>query len=195
MQFPLRLAFKVFAFAPQITVTDATGATLFYSKQKLFKLKETINVFADENQATQVATIASDSMITFSARFNFTDAGGQSLGGIGRKGFRSLWRAHYEVFTAAGEPAGTIREENPFVKVIDGLLGEVPFVGVFLAMLFQPRYLLTGADGTPLLRIRKRRTVFQINFDIESLANLSEDDAKRDVLATIMLAMLEKHRE
>ena len=46
MQYPLELKFKVLALAPQISVTDAGGQQIFYVKQKLFKLKEAVTVFA-----------------------------------------------------------------------------------------------------------------------------------------------------
>ena len=126
MNFPLNFRFKLFAIAPQIFVTDATGATVFYIKEKLFKLKETINIFSDESQSQQVATIQADRLMNWSARFNITDAHGQPLGSIGRQGFRSLWRAHYDLFDAKGDPAGKVSEENPFAKVFDYLLARSP---------------------------------------------------------------------
>ena len=39
MRFPLDLRFKIVAIAPQISVTDASGALLLYVKQKAFRLK------------------------------------------------------------------------------------------------------------------------------------------------------------
>ena len=53
MQFPLQLRFKVLALATQIYVTDASGATVFYVKQKMFKLKEDIAVFGRVTERTQ----------------------------------------------------------------------------------------------------------------------------------------------
>ena len=46
MNFPLTLNFKKLALSPQISVTDASGRLLFYVKQKAFKLKEAVTVFA-----------------------------------------------------------------------------------------------------------------------------------------------------
>ena len=40
IQYPLTLSFKVFALASQATVTDATGRTILYTKQKMFKFRE-----------------------------------------------------------------------------------------------------------------------------------------------------------
>jgi uncharacterized protein YxjI len=195
MEFPLKLRFKLFSFAPQIFVSDAAGASQFYIRQKLFKWRETINVFTDEKQAQQVATIQADRVVTWSARFNFTNPQGQSLGAVGRQGMRSLWRARYDLFSAANEPAGTIREENPMAKIIDGLLESIPFVGAFAGYLFQPRYLLSGPDGNPVMRLHKRPSFFMRRFEIERLSETNPEVTQRDVLALIMLVLLERRRQ
>lgn len=195
MEFPLNLRFKLFSFAPQIFATDARGGAVLYIKQKLFKLRETINVFTDETQSTPVATIQADRMITFSAKFNFTDPQGQPLGAVGRQGMRSIWRARYDLFDAAGQPAGNIREENPFAKVIDGMLESIPLVGAFAGYLFQPRYLLTGPDGAPVMRLHKRPSFFMRRFEVERLAETNPEVTQRDVLALLMLVLLERRRQ
>ncbi|MCB0018310.1 MAG: hypothetical protein KDE09_11010, partial [Anaerolineales bacterium] len=51
IQFPIDVAFKKISLTNQASVTDASGRTLFYVKQKMFKLKEAISVFSDESQS------------------------------------------------------------------------------------------------------------------------------------------------
>ena len=67
MQYPLNLNFKLFAFAPQISVTDANGDLIFYVKQKRFKLKEEIIVYADVKKLQPLFYIKADRIIDFSA--------------------------------------------------------------------------------------------------------------------------------
>ena len=55
MEFPLRFRFKLIALAPQIFVTDAAGNTISYIKQKLFRLKEKIEVFSDSSRKQMLA--------------------------------------------------------------------------------------------------------------------------------------------
>lgn len=62
MQYPLNLSFKIVAIAPQISITDANGELLFYVKQKLFKLKEAITVFADQAQTEPVFQISASTL-------------------------------------------------------------------------------------------------------------------------------------
>ena len=63
MNYPLKLSFKLLAIASQIYVRDANGNLLGYVKQKLFKLKENIDVFADEGQTQLLFNIKADRML------------------------------------------------------------------------------------------------------------------------------------
>ena len=120
MNYPLKLSFKLLALASQIYIRDAQGNLVGYVKQKLLKLKEDINVFADENQTRHLFNIKGDRMMDFSARYNFTDDQGRSLGSIKRKGMRSIFKANYEVYDAAGTQVMHIHEENGWIKVAAG---------------------------------------------------------------------------
>lgn len=194
MEFPLQLVFKFFAFAPQIYVRDAQGAEVFYVKQKLFKLKEDIHIFADQTQSRQVASIKADRIIDFNARYSISTAEGRLLGAVGRRGMRSLWAAHYEVFNPDGSVAGNIREENPWVKVVDGLFSEIPILGAFTGYMFHPHYLLSAADGTPVMRLKKVSAFLEGKFEIEQLTAATQEETMRNVLAFLMLVLLERRR-
>ena len=129
-QYPLQLTFKLWAFAPQISVVDAQGNNQFYVRQKLFKLKEAINVFVDEQKTQILYNIKADRIIDFSAKYHFSDVNGTDMGAVKRRGLRSLWRARYDIFE--GETiVMTIQEENPWVKIMDALFAEIPIVGLF----------------------------------------------------------------
>ncbi len=67
MNFPIELSFKLLALASQIYIRDASGNMIGYVKQKMFKLKEDINIFTDENQTQQRFNIKADRVIDFSA--------------------------------------------------------------------------------------------------------------------------------
>ena len=98
MQFPVSLEFKKLALAPQIIVTDASGKMQFYVRQKMFKLKESITVFADVEQTRPLYKIDADKVIDFSARYHFKDQNGIEIGSIKRQGRKSLWKAHYDIY-------------------------------------------------------------------------------------------------
>ena len=129
MNYPLKMNFKIMAVAPQIFVRDANGQELMYVKQKLFKLKEAISIFSDQSQTNQLYTINAERILDFSARYNFTDSQGMSLGAVKRRGMRSIWKASYDVLEG-DSIIFHIQEENAFVKVMDGCFGEIPILRI-----------------------------------------------------------------
>ena len=194
MHFPLTLTFKVLALAQQATVTDAAGRTVCYVKQKLFKLREHVEVFADASMARPLVDIRADHMLDFSARYVFTNPSGTVLGAVRRRGTRSLWRAHYEVEDEAGVLLYEIQEENPWAKVADSFLGEIPLLGALTGYLFHPAYQVARPDGMLVVRAIKQPAFFESTFSIEQQTEVPERNRLRLVLALLMLVVLERSR-
>ncbi len=193
MQYPLGLNFKIMALAPQISVTDASGQQVFYVKQKLFKLKEAVTVFGDAAQTRPLYTINADRIIDFSAQYHFTDPMGMPLGSVKRDGMKSLWRSRYNILNGSS-PNLVIREENPWIKVADGLFGQIPLVGMFSGYLLHPAYLVTRADNAGVMRLVKLPAFFEGKFKIEKLADLSPAEETRILLSLLMMVLLERSR-
>lgn len=195
MQYPLTMSFKVVTLVPQIYIADAGGKSLFYVRQKLLKLKEAITVFADDTQQQPLFKIGADRVIDFSARYNFTDMAGHSLGSIKRKGMRSLWQAHYEIYQGAEQtPALNIREENPWLRVADSCLEQIPLVGLFAGYFLNPSYLVTRADGTGVMRLSKQPAFFEGKFKIDRLIEMDDMEEKRILLGLMIMTLLERSR-
>ncbi len=193
IRYPLTMIFKLVALAPQFSVRDAEGNLIAYVKQKLFKLKEAVTVFADEGQGTPLFSINADRVFDISARYHFADAQGADLGSVKRRGMRSLWRAHYEILE--GETTVMIiREENPWVKVLDALFTEIPLVGMFSGYVFHPAYAASRPDGTAVMRMKKKPAFFEGKFEVEKLSALSEQEEKRVLLSYLMMLLLERAR-
>ncbi|QTN32320.1 hypothetical protein HZ994_08250 [Akkermansiaceae bacterium] len=195
VQYPLTLSFKILALASQATVTDAAGKTVLYTKQKMFKFREHVEIFTDKSMATKLADIRASKVIDWSARYNSTDAAGQPIGSVGRKGWASIWKAHYETFNPGDEvPDFSIREENPGAKVMDSILGGIPVVGLFSGFLFHPRYLATRSNGRPTMRLEKKAAFFEGKFEITKLGELSPREELNLMLSFLMLVLLERKR-
>lgn len=194
MHYPITFSFKILALAPQISVRDAQGQLLWYVKQALFKLKEAVTVFGDEAQTRALFSINADRMLDISARYHIADAQGMALGAIQRHGMRSFWSAHYEVLNHSGSAAFTIREENPWVKVLDAVLGEVPVLGLLTGMFFHPAYLVTRSDGQLALRVTKQRSLLESTFVVDRQSELSDTEEKLALLSILMMILLERSR-
>jgi len=193
--FPLRFTFRILTFAPRMDVVDAAGRPVLHARQKLFKLREHVEIFTDATRRTRLAEIRANKIIDWSARYSFKDAWGAEIGSVGRKGWRSLWRAHYEVFNPGdAAPDFTIREQNPWAKVMDGIFGQIPLLNVLTVMLFHPQYGATRSNGAPALRLVKRPAFFQGKFDIEQPGPVTARETMNLVLSFIMLVLLERRR-
>jgi hypothetical protein len=181
------------ALSPQLAITDASGNLVYYVKQKLFKLKEAVTVFADREQTQPLYQINADRVIDFSARYHFTDTAGNALGSIKRQGMKSLWKARYDIM-AGEEVVMNITEENPWVKVIDSVIGEIPIVGLFSGYMFHPKYLFTKVDGTPVMRLTKQPAFLEGKFSLDKLTELGQQEEERAILSLIMMILLERAR-
>lgn len=194
MEYPLQMHFKIMALAPQIKVTDAVGETVCYVKQKMFKLKEAVNVFQDESQQAKLCEIKADRIIDFSANYHFFDNNGESFGGLRRKGMRSIWKAHYHLLNEGDTQLGTINEENPMSKVADSFFGEIPLVGMFSGYLFHPKYLLSNMSGQPQMRLEKQPAMWEGKYKIDKLAEVDPVDELRSLMGFLMMTLLERQR-
>jgi hypothetical protein len=195
MNFPLSFRFKLIALSPQIYIQDATGQSVCYVKQKLFRLKEKVEVFSDDTQQHLISTISADRIIDWSARYTFRDAAGNELGAVGRRGMRSLWSAHYDIFSPGSTtPAFSIREENPMAKLLDTFLSEIPIVGMLTGYFFHPRFLTSRADGTPIMRLTKQSAFFEGKFQLDQITPVSQGEETAIILAYLMMNLLERSR-
>lgn len=194
MNYPITLTFKLLALASQIYVRDADGNLLGYVKQKLLKLKEDVNVFADENQTRLLYNIKADRVIDFSAKYNFTDAQGRFLGSIKRQGMRSIFKTHYIISDANDQPVMEIHEENAWIKVIDAVIGEIPVVGMFTGYLFNPAYIVSKNGGAAIARLQKQPAFFEGKFELTSQAPMAESEEVAVYLGVLMMTLLERAR-
>ncbi len=193
LSFPLTLSFKIVAMSPQLAVRDANGNLVGYIKQKLFKLREDVTVFEDEKKTRPAFNIKADKIIDWSPRYTFVDQLGQTVGSVKREGKKSLWKAHYDVYE--GESLKMlIREEKPWVKVWDSLVGGLPIIGMFSGYMFHPAYTVSSTDGRMVLRMQKQPALFEGKFKIEKHAELSPEDEKRAFLSLMMMVLLERAR-
>ena len=137
-EYPLNFQFKVTSLANDFNVKDSNGNSLAYVRQKMFKLKEAISVFSNENRSELLYKINADRIIDFNASYSFTNADEEIIGRIGRKGAKSILKAHYEIFNKDNKQEFVINEENPWAKVGDAVLGEIPVVAMFTGYFCNP---------------------------------------------------------
>ena len=94
-------------------IFDPAGNMVLFSKQAAFKLKEDIRLFTDESMTTELVSIKARSIMDFSAAYDVVDTmTGHKVGGLRRKGWKSMFRDEWIVMDAYDTEVGGIQEES-----------------------------------------------------------------------------------
>jgi hypothetical protein len=112
-------------------IYDSQERLVLYSRQKAFKLKEDIRLYADEEMTEELIHIQARSIVDFSAAYDVIDSGtGQHIGSFRRKGWESMFRDLWTIHDTDENEVGHIQEDS-------GLLA---FLRRFLANLIPQEY-------------------------------------------------------
>lgn len=194
MNFPIDFEFRITTFSNDFVAKDATGNTIAYVKQKMFKLKEDVMIYNDKSKSKMIYNIKADRWLDFSAAYNIMDSSGQKIGKVARKGWKSIWKSEYELIDQNEQLQFHIREENPMAKVMDSLVGELPIIGAFTGYFFNPKYVVTDLQGNLYARLSKEASFWGRRFKLEKLNDLDVDDQQRVLLGLMMMMLLERRR-
>ena len=193
LNYPLDLGFKIVTIGTRVRVTDAAGRLVAYVRKKKFKLREDVGVYADEEQRQLLFRLKADRVIDFGASYAISTPDGRPVGAVRRHGMRSMWRSAYAIADASGAEVGTIHEENPWVKVLDGLMEAIPFGDALGGLFFNPAYVV-DLRGQTVLRLQKRRSVFESAFRLEKLGDFTEEEERLLLASVVMMILLERDR-
>ncbi|HEC69549.1 MAG TPA: hypothetical protein ENI31_04630 [Candidatus Omnitrophica bacterium] len=95
------------------------GKLLLYSRQKLFRLKEDIRVYADLERKREVLHIQARQIIDFAAAYDVIDSlTREKIGVLRRRGFSSIFRDKWEILTSDESYLAKIEEDSLFKATI-----------------------------------------------------------------------------
>lgn len=194
INFPVKFTFNITTLANDFKAVDASGKTVAYVKQKMFKLKEDISIYDNENKANLNYKITADKWIDFSAAYSFRNSKSEELGKIARKGWASIWKAKYHVIDQKQKLQYQINEDNGWVKVADNMFGQLPIIGGLTGYVFNPSYSLTDTQGKKIARLKKEPSFFGRKFNLEQIGEMDTDDKERIILSFMMMVLLERRR-
>ncbi|WP_340202501.1 hypothetical protein [Ascidiimonas sp. W6] len=194
LQFPIKFTFKISTLSNDFTAIDARGKMVAYVRQKMFKFKEDVLIYSDTSKSKINYRIKADRWLDFSVAFSFFDTDGTEFGKVVRKGWRSIWKAEYELIDESANSQYLIKEENAWVKVLDSILGGIPILGIFSGYFFNPSYAVTNKKGEIIVRLKKEASFFGRKFEVTKLKNIDNDDDDRIMLGLMMMILLERRR-
>lgn len=192
LQYPLFLKFKITTLASDFTITDRNENSLAYVRQKMFRLKEDVVVFNNESKSQENFRIRANQWIDFNASYAITDSFGKNLGKIARKGMRSIWKATYNIFDQNDTQKYKVQEENAWVKVLDGMVGEIPIIGMFTGYFLNPSYIVHDNNGKEIYRLRKMPSFLGRKFQLDQLNDIADEEETLVVLSLMMMVLLER---
>ncbi|HAT72543.1 MAG TPA: hypothetical protein DCS63_06985 [Elusimicrobia bacterium] len=164
-----------------------------YVRQAPLKLKESVQIFSDQDQSRLLCKIDADRVLDISANYAFAGPSGEKIGRLARHGMASLWRTNYEIFYGDA-PVYQIREEDPWIKVFDGLMNMVPLLGIFSGYVFHPAYTVKTSDGRLVMRVQKKAAFLEGRFEITKHEELSQAEETHILYSLMMLLLLERNR-
>ena len=158
------------------------GNLQFFVKQKAFKLKEEITVFADEAQSKPMLRIKARGIMDTSATYDVTDAAtGEVLGALKRHGLKSLFRDEWSILAAGSdEVIGKVQEDT----------GILALVRRFLIKII-PQSFQISLGGVKAGIIKQRFTLFALTYDVDLAVGEANLDPRMGVATTVLLLAIE----
>jgi len=178
---------QVLALTGKIRIYAPDGSLLLYSQQKMFRLKEDIRVYNDEERSQELLYIQARAYLDFSAAYDVQDSlSGEKVGVLRRKGWRSLLRDEWEILDAMDQPLAILHEDNPTRALLRRLL-----LGTLLPQNYD---ILTGE--TRLADLRQRFNLFRYEMELDfSMDTVRRLDRRLGIAAAILLGIIEGKQE
>jgi hypothetical protein len=107
---------------------------------------------------------------------------------------RSLWKSQYDITDENGATKFQINEDKGWIKVLDGVIGEIPVVGMFTGYFLNPSYTVKDTAGKEYFRLKKMPSLFGRRFQLDRLIDINDEDESLVVLSFLMMVLLEKER-
>lgn len=171
-------------FGNTIRIFDETKTNLLlYVKQKAFKLKEDITMFADEAQTRPVLKINARSIIDFSAAYDVTDVTtGEKIGVLRRKGMMSSFVMDaWEILDKDDAVIGSIKEESMLLAMVRRYLANII-----------PQKFMLAIGETPVGHAKQTWNPFLPQMKVDFTADTGKKlDRRLGLAAVVLLQVIE----
>jgi hypothetical protein len=174
---------QVLALTGKVRVYTPTGQVGLFSEQKMFKLREDIRVYADENKLNELLWIQARQIIDFAAAYDvFDQSTGLKVGALRRKGWSSIMRDTWEILAPMDPVIGIVREDSPGRALLRRML---------LGSLLPQRYEVVQTSDQVVARYIQRFHLFRYELDIDFTSDPGTIDRRLGLAIGILLAIIE----
>jgi hypothetical protein len=174
---------QVLALTGKVRVYTPTGQVGLFSEQKMFKLREDIRVYADENKLNELLWIQARQIIDFAAAYDvFDQSTGLKVGALRRKGWSSIMRDTWEILDPMDQVIGIVREDSPGRALLRRML---------LGSLLPQRYEVVQTSDQVVARYIQRFHLFRYELDIDFTSDPGTIDRRLGLAIGVLLAIIE----
>ena len=173
---------QVFALTGKLRFYNPQNDLVLFCEQKMFKLREDIRVYADENKSQEVLSIQARQIIDFSAAYDVVDtAMNQKVGTLRRKGWSSILRDEWQVLDANDNQIGVLFEDSMGLALLRRFL-----LGSWL-----PQNYDIAFGEQRVADLKQRFNLFRYELDIDMSMSMGQLDPRMGIAAGILLAAVE----
>jgi len=166
-----RKVFKIFGGA--FHVKDEQGNTVMYSRQKAFKLREDMTVWADENQSRELLKIQTPQILDLGATYFVTDStSGEEVGGLARQWGKSMIRDTWHLIGPDRQQVGMLQEKSLAGALVSRFINIVP-----------QKYVIQTMEGARVVSIRQHFNPFVLKY------TMTIDDPMPPIDRRLLIAM------
>jgi len=178
---------QVFALTGKLRFYNPQGDLMLFCEQKMFKLREDIRLFADEQKTQEILAIKARQILDFSAAYDVVDSGsGEKVGALRRKGLKSLLRDEWEVLDPNDQVIGALFEDNMGLAMLRRLI---------VGSLLPQNYDMTMNDQR-VADLKQRFNLFRYEMDIDfSMDAAHRLDRRLGLAAAVLLAIIEGRQD
>ncbi len=174
---------QVFALTGKIRIYSPDGSLATYSEQKMFRLREDIRLYADEQKQRELIWIQARQILDFAAAYDVMDTTqATKVGALRRRGFRSLVRDKWEILDANDISVGALWEDSAGRALVRRLL---------LGSLLPQRYDVFIGEQV-VAQFAQRFNLFRYEIDLDFSADFSKRlDRRLGLAAAVLLGIIE----
>lgn len=174
---------QVLALTGKFRFYNPAGELVLFSEQKMFRLKEDIRIFTDESKTQEVLQIKARQIVDFSAAYDVIDSTtGMKVGGLQRRGWKSMLRDEWDVLDVNDQPTGILYEDS---------VGRAMLRRLLLGALLPQDYDLSIREQR-VADLRQRFSFFGYQLDLDfSMDTARLLDRRVGIAAGVLLAAVE----
>ena len=173
-------------FGGTFRIYTPAGDLAIFASMKAFRLKEDIRLYTDEQKTNEVLVIKARSALDWSAAYDVMEKeGGEKLGALQRRGFKSMLRDEWVILDQVGNEVGKIVEDSMLLALLRRF-----------ATNLIPQKLHGEMRGQPVFRFNQHFNPFVVRMTLDFTPDTGKLlDRRLGLAAAVLLAAIEGRQE